>query len=91
MEELANLITNYGVSIIILVLFIWDWVSNKKTITETLKTIANASRNIEECLKNIEQNNDNISKSLDLLQKSMENQESKMDRLLDLSRGGEKR
>lgn len=88
MEQIANLVANYGVSIIIVVLFIWDWVSNKKTVSETLQTIAKASNNIEECLRNIEQNNDNISKSLDLLQRSIENQENKMDRLLELSRGG---
>lgn len=86
MEQMASLVMNYGVSIIIVVLFLWDWATNKKIVSNTLKTIAQASKNIEECLQNIEQNNDNISKSLDLLQRSMENQESKMDKLLDLSR-----
>lgn len=88
MEEMVSIIANYGVSIIIVALFLWDWATNKKTVTETLKTIAKSSENIEDCLKNLEQNNSNISKSLDLLQKSMENQENKMDKLLELSRGG---
>lgn len=86
MEEMANLVMNYGISIIIVALFLWDWITNKKVVSDTLKTISKASNNIEECLRNIEQNNDNISKSLDLLQRSMENQENKMDRLLELSR-----
>lgn len=86
MEQIANLIANYGVSIIIIALFLWDWVANKKVVTDTLKTIAKSSENIEDCLKNLEQNNSNISKSLDLLQKSMENQENKMDKLLELSK-----
>lgn len=86
MEEMVSLVANYGISIIIVVLFLWDWATNKKTVTETLKTIAKSSENIEDCLKNLEQNNSNISKSLDLLQKSMENQETKMDKLLELSR-----
>ena len=30
MEEMANLIANYGVTIIIVGLFLWDWVNNKK-------------------------------------------------------------
>lgn len=88
MEQIANSIANYGVSIIIVGLFLWDWVTNKNSVTEALKTIAKASGNIEECLKNIEQNNDNISKSLDLLQKSMDNQEEKIDKLIELSQGG---
>ena len=86
MEQMASLVMNYGVSIIIVALFLWDWATNKKIVSDTLKTIAKASNNIEECLRNIEQNNDNISKSLDLLQRSMENQENKMDRLLDMYR-----
>lgn len=100
MEEMANLILNYGVSAIIVVLFIWDWVTNKQTITQTLKTIATASDNITKCLKNlekndndlskyIEQNNTNISKSLDLLQKSMDEHDRKLDKLLN-KKGDEK-
>ena len=88
MEEIANLIGNYGVCIIIVVLFLWDLVANKKTVTDTLKTIAMASENIEKCLTNIEKNNDNISKSLDLLQQSIENQGTKIDKLLEIKQGG---
>lgn len=86
MEQMANLVANYGVSIIIVALFLWDWITNKKTVTNTLKTISKASENIEECLKNIEQNNSNITKSLDLLQNLMENQDKKIEKLLDVSR-----
>lgn len=86
MEQMANLVANYGVSIIIVALFLWDWITNKKTVTNTLKTISKASENIEECLRNIEQNNSNITKSLDLLQNLMENQDKKIEKLLDISR-----
>lgn len=90
MEEILNLISNYGVETLIVGLFLWDWVSNKKSNSEilkanntSLKTLVETNLNIKKCLENIEKNNDNISKSLDLLQKTMDNQEKKIDKLLD--------
>lgn len=61
MENIANLIANYGVSAIVVVLFVWDWVTNKKKITESLEEM--------------KVSNSNTAKSLELLQKSMEYQE----------------
>lgn len=61
MENIANLIANYGVSAIVVVLFVWDWVTNKKKITESLEEM--------------KVSNSNTAKSLELLQKSMESQE----------------
>ena len=61
MENIASLIANYGVSSIVVVLFVWDWVTNKKKVTETLEEM--------------KVSNANTSKSLELLQKSMESQE----------------
>ena len=58
MREIVELIANYGVSAVIIFLFIWDWYINKKEMKETLEVIKDTSIN--------------ISKSLDLLQKSME-------------------
>lgn len=86
MEEMANLLVNNGTAVVIVLLFIWDWVANKKQVTETLKAISETSKNIEECLKNLEQNNENISKSLDLLQQSMDSQETKIDKILDYTK-----
>lgn len=60
MEEIANLIGNYGAMVIIVVLFLWDWVCNKKDIKNTLEEMKKA--------------NTNTSKTLELLQKSMDNQ-----------------
>ena len=82
-EEVANLITNYGVSIIIVALFIWDWVSNKKDVKNTLNAIKESNENIASCLLEMKQSNTNISKSLDLLQKSLDNQTEKIDKLLE--------
>lgn len=61
MVEYVNLLSNYGVMIIIVALFIWDWISNKKDIKDSLTEM--------------KKSNDNTSKSLELLRKSMENQE----------------
>nr|DAH24330.1 MAG TPA: hypothetical protein [Caudoviricetes sp.] len=72
MEEIAKLIANYGVSIIIVTLFIWDWFTNKKDMKETIEVIKDTSIN--------------ISKSLDLLQKSMDRHDEKLDKLLESER-----
>lgn len=69
MKEIVELIANYGVSSIIIFLFIWDWYINKKEMKETLEVIKDISIN--------------ISKSLDLLQKSMDRQDEKLDKILD--------
>ena len=69
MEEIFNLIANYGVSIIIVGLLSWDWFSNKKEMKETLQVIKETSLS--------------ISKSLDLLQKSMDRHDEKLDKLLE--------
>lgn len=67
MENIVNLISNYGVSAIVVGLFVWDWVTNKKKITETLEEI--------------KVSNSNTSKSLELLQKSMESQEHTLEEI----------
>lgn len=69
MREIVELIANYGVSAVIIFLFIWDWYINKKEMKETLEVIKDTSIN--------------ISKSLDLLQKSMDRQDEKLDKILD--------
>lgn len=67
MENIVNLVANYGVSAIVVALFVWDWVTNKKKITETLEEM--------------KVSNSNTSKSLELLQKSMENQEHTLEEI----------
>ncbi len=60
MENIFQSVANYGVSVIIIGLFVWDWITNKKKITETLEEM--------------KVSNANTSKSLELLQKSMDTQ-----------------
>lgn len=83
MEEFLNMIANYGVTIVIVALFIWDWITNKKEIKKTLETIKTSDETIADCLVEMKSSNENISKSLDILQKSLDNQTQKIDRLLE--------
>lgn len=69
MEEFAKLLADYGVTVIIIALFIWDWISNKKEMKDTLEVIKETSLN--------------ISKSLDLLQKSMDRHDEKLDKIIE--------
>ena len=69
MEDIVKLIANYGVSIVIVALFLCDWFTNKKEMKDTLDVIKDTSIN--------------ISKSLDLLQKSMDRHDEKLDRIID--------
>ena len=83
MQEIISIVTNYGISMIIVCLFIWDWITNRKVVTDTLKEMAATNANIEKCLVNMEQHNEYVSKSQDLLNKAMESQDWKLDKLLE--------
>lgn len=83
MEEMVSSVMDYGVSIVIVALFIWDWITNKKDTKKTLSAIQTSNKNIASCLAEMKLSNTNISKSLDLLQKSLDNQTEKIDRLLE--------
>lgn len=69
MEDIVRLIANYGVSIVIVGLFLYDWFTNKKEMKNTLDIIKDTSIN--------------ISKSLDLLQKNMDRHDEKLDKILE--------
>ena len=90
MEEMLNLISTYGVSAIIVGLFLWDYVSNKKKLAEnqemiksTLKTVEETTTTISNCLLEMQQTNLNTAKSLELLQKQMESTDKKVDKILE--------
>lgn len=83
MEEIANLISTYGISIIIVALFLWDWKNNKTDVKKTLEAIRDSNITISACLMEMKQSNNNISKSLDILQRSLDNQTEKIDKILE--------
>ena len=76
MEEILNLIGDYTVSAIIIGLFIWDWISNKKKIAETIEQNA-------KCLEEIKKTNENTAVSLELLKQQMEKTDSKIEILTE--------
>ncbi len=76
MEEILNLIGDYTVSAIIIGLFIWDWISNKKKIAETIEQNA-------KCLEEIKKTNENTAVSLELLKQQMEKTDSKIEILIE--------
>lgn len=67
MKEIGELISNYGVSIVIVILFLYDWFTTRKDMQKTLEQNS-------KCLVEIQNTNRNTAKSLELLQKSMDNQ-----------------
>lgn len=67
MKELLEMLTNYGVSIIIVGLFLYDWFTTRKDMQKALEQNG-------KCLVEIQNTNKNTAKSLELLQKSMDNQ-----------------
>ena len=83
MQEIVKLFADYSTNMVIVILFIWDWVKNRKLIVTTLQEMATTNSNIEKCLSNMTQNEDNMAKSLELLQKSMEAQDWKFNKLLE--------
>lgn len=89
-NQIGQIILNYGVSAVIIIVFIWDYVANKKknaenqeTIKTTLAVVQESTSTISNCLVEMQQTNSNTAKSLELLQKQMESTDKKVDILLE--------
>ena len=89
-NQIGQIILNYGVSAVIIIVFIWDYVVNKKknaenqeTIKTTLQVVENTTTTISSYLLEMQQTNSNTAKSLELLQKQMEGTDKKVDILLE--------
>ena len=67
MKDIVTLLMETSISIVIIGLFIWDWIKNKGKINETLEQNS-------KILDEIKISNKNTAKSLELLQKTMDNQ-----------------
>ncbi len=90
MTQIGQLIGTYGISIVIVILFLWDYIVEKKKLQEdqeiiknTLLTVDKTSNTIANCLIEMKQTNLNTAKSLELLQKQMETTDKKVDILLE--------
>ncbi|HIQ90992.1 MAG TPA: hypothetical protein IAB27_05160 [Candidatus Coprosoma intestinipullorum] len=91
MEEVIKVLFNYGVGYIIVFLFIYDWLTNRKITTQTLVAIKESNENISKFLVSIKEDNENLSKSLDLLQESMQNENKKTSEILKILKEKEKK
>lgn len=74
MAETIKLISDYGVTIIIVCLFIYTWWDDRKNRNEILTNSLKLENNNNEILKEMKATNENTSKTLDLLQISMNSQ-----------------
>ena len=88
--QIGQMLGTYGVSAVIVIIFLWDYIANKKknienqeTIKTTLQVVENTTTTISSCLIEMQQTNSNTAKSLELLQKQMESTDKKVDILLE--------
>lgn len=90
MEEILNGIGTYGISFVIVAIFLWEYTTNRKKeienqeiIKSTLQTVENSTVTISKCLTEMQQTNVNTAKSLEILQKQMETTDRKVDKILE--------
>lgn len=90
LTQVGQMLGKYGVSAVIVIIFLWDYVANKKknvenqeTIKTTLEVVKESTTTISNCLIEMQQTNLNTAKSLELLQKQMESTDKKVDKLLE--------
>lgn len=90
LTQVGQMLGTYGVSAVIVIIFLWDYVANKKknvenqeTIKTTLEVVKESTTTISNCLIEMQQTNLNTAKSLELLQKQMESTDKKVDKLLE--------
>lgn len=69
-----EMISKFGVSLVIVGLFLYDWLTTRKQMQETLKQNSSCLEEIKKTNINNAETNKNTAKSLELLQKSMDNQ-----------------
>ena len=88
--QIGQILGTYGVSAVIVIIFLWDYVTNKKknaenqeTIKTTLEVVKESTTTISSCLIEMQQTNLNTAKSLELLQKQMESTDKKVDKILE--------
>ena len=74
MEEIIDTIGNFGVSVAIVILFLYDWFTTRKDMHKTLEQNSKCLDEIKNTNINNAETNRNTAKSLELLQKSMDNQ-----------------
>ncbi len=65
MEDIIRLISSYGVSFVIVAIFLWDYVVNKKSMRDTLEAIKDTNTNILKILELLQVKTENIDQKID--------------------------
>lgn len=65
MEDMIRLISSYGVSFVIVAIFLWDYVVNKKNIRDTLEAIKDTNTNILKILELLQVKTEDIVQKID--------------------------
>lgn len=73
-KQLTELWTTYGVLAAFAIMFIYDWIDNKKTVKEEKHKTEEEKKRTNEVLEALAVSNNNIAKSLDLLRSTTEEQ-----------------
>lgn len=88
--EIGQLMSTYGVSAVIVIIFLWDYVANKKKSVEnqeliksTLQAVDKTTSTISNCLIEMQQTNINTATSLEIIQKQMDNTDKKINILIE--------
>ena len=74
MQEFLEMLSNFGISLVIVCLFLYDWFTTRKDMQKTLEQNSKCLDEIKNTNINNAETNRNTAKSLELLQKSMDNQ-----------------
>ena len=74
MEETLKFLTDYGITLIIVALFLYAWWDDRHNRNKILDNSLKLEHNNNEILNEMKKTNSNTAKSLELLQISMQNQ-----------------
>ncbi len=78
MEEIAKLIANYSILIVIAMLYLWDSIQNKKRNAEIEEQNSRILEQNTRCLEEMKNTNINIYKSLEIIQSDLKDVKEKV-------------
>ena len=71
MEQMITLITNSSVLVVIAAVFIWDNITNNKTVQKVLAELTNNAELQKSALDNLSRVSDNIATALNIIQNTL--------------------
>ncbi len=81
MEELLKIALESGISVLIVFVFVHDWVTTRKSMSETLKQNARCLEEIKNTNDNIAESNKNTAKSLEILQSTLDKHDKRCEEI----------